>query len=137
MNTFSRRRKLSLFVHSRIRWRDFWNLDACLCGKELKGIHHDPTSVVRKRLRIRIHQEHVFVEEVHVKLTSSPSPRRFQRDESFSGIRFYLPPHTKIPTYNSIHWEFVAHGSYFPFHCNIGSDCLEKQVFWTGNLKKV
>lgn len=45
---------------------------------------------IRKRLRIRIQEEDVLVEEVHVKLTSI-ALRRFQRDESFPGIRFYLP----------------------------------------------
>lgn len=106
INTFartcSRIEKVSLFVH-----REFDDEISKMLtrGRNLKVY---ATSVVRKRLRIRI-QEDVFVEEVHVKLASSPSPRRFQRDESFSGIRFYLPPHAKIPTYNSIHWEFTWH----------------------------
>lgn len=100
--TCSRIEKVSLFVH-----REFDDEISKMLtrGRNLKVY---ATSVVRKRLRIRI-QEDVFMEEVHVKLASSPSPRRFQRDESFSGIRFYLPPHAKIPTYNSIHWEFTWH----------------------------
>lgn len=99
--------KFSLLVHSRIRWPFFKMLKKDI----LKGISRH---IRGKRLRIRIQQEDAFVEEVHVKLTSSP--RRFQRDESLSPEFDFIFHHTL--KYVQSHSLRVSHGTWFLF-CSI------------------